>query len=148
MALAAVALGTLLPPRIGVSLTPSLDHRLFWVSRNPPHVGQGNYVLFVDRELARRVGKPEVPNIFKRIRCDEGDTLTVDEAKRFFCNGVFLGVAKDYSRTGERMRHFTFNARIPPGFMFVMGEHRDSYDSRYFGLVAKNRVRARLYPIL
>ncbi|HEY6874228.1 MAG TPA: S26 family signal peptidase [Geobacteraceae bacterium] len=145
--LAAVVAGTVIPRHIGIILTPSLDHRIFWLSRNPHHVGRGDYVHFVDPELARKVGKPDTPDIFKRIRCDEGDILTVDAAKRFFCNGEFLGAAKDYSRKGEKMQYFTFNGKIPPGFMFVMGEHRDSYDSRYFGLKDKSRVRSRLYPI-
>ena len=145
--LAVVVTGTVIPRNIGIILTPSLAHRVFWVSRNPQHVGGGDYVYFEDAELARKVGKPEHPNIFKIIRCDEGDTLTVDAGKRFFCNGEFLGAAKDYSRKGERMQYFAFNGKIPRGFMFVMGEHNDSYDSRYFGLEEKSRVRAKLYPI-
>lgn len=145
--IAAVVVGTVTPRHLGIILTPSLDHRLFWVSRDPQHVKRGEYVYFVDAELARKVGKPEVPNVFKIIRCDEGDILTVDAAKCFFCNGEYIGMAKDYSRKGEMMPQFEFNGRIPPGFMFVMGEHKDSYDSRYFGLVEKSRVVARLYPI-
>ena len=147
MALAAIIAAIVVPRHIGIILTPSLDHRVFWVSRNPQHVGRGDYVHFVDPELARKVGKPDTPDVFKRIRCDEGDILTVDGEKRFFCNGEYLGIAKDYSRKGEKMQYFAFNGKIPPGSMFVMGEHPDSYDSRYFGLKDKSRVRARLYPI-
>ena len=145
--LAVTVAGTVIPRKIGIILTPSLAHRVFWVSRNPHRVERGDYVFFEDAELARKVGKPEHPNIFKRIRCDEGDTLTVDVGKRFFCNGEFLGAAKDFSRKGERMQYFSFSGKIPRGRMFVMGEHKDSYDSRYFGFVDKSRVRARLYPI-
>ncbi len=145
--LAVVVAGTVIPRRVGIILTPSLAHRFFWVSKEPEHVGRGDYVYFEDAELARAVGKPEHPNIFKIIRCDEGDTLTVDVQKQFSCNGEFLGVAKDYSLKGEKMPFFVFNGKIPPGFMFVMGEHKDSYDSRYFGLKEKNRIRAKLYPI-
>src|SRR6185369_15810996 len=88
--LAVVVAGTVIPRHIGISLTPSLAHRIFWVSRNPNHVGRGDYVFFEDAELARKVGKPEHPNIFKIIGCDEGDTLTVDAEKRFSCNGEYL----------------------------------------------------------
>ena len=144
---AVVVAGTVIPRRIGIILTPSLAHRIFWVSKDPQQVGRGDYVFFEDAELAKAVGKPEHPNIFKIIRCDEGDTLTVDAEKRFFCNGDFLGVAKDYSLKSEKMQYFDFNGKIPKGFMFVMGEHKDSYDSRYFGFKEKSRVRAKLYPI-
>ena len=146
--LVAVVAGTVIPRRVGIILTPSLSHRFFWVSRDPSHVGRGDYVFFVDPDLARKVGKSEHPNIFKIIRCDEGDTLTVDANREFFCNGEFLGTAKDYSLKGEKMQYFDFNGKIPKGLMFVMGEHKDSYDSRYFGLEEKSRVRAKLYPIL
>lgn len=145
--LAVVVAGTVIPRRIGIILTPSLAHRIFWVNREPQRVGRGDYVFFEDAELAQKIGKPDHPNIFKIIRCDEGDTLTVDAGKRFFCNDEFLGVAKDYSLKGEKMQYFAFNGKIPKGFMFVMGEHKDSYDSRYFGLKEKSRVRAKLYPI-
>jgi len=144
---AMVVAGTVIPRRIGIILTPSLAHRIFWVSKDPQQVGRGDYVFFEDAELARKGGKPEHPNIFKIIKCDEGDILTVDAEKRFFCNGESLGVAKDYSLKGENMQYFAFNGKIPKGFMFVMGEHKDSYDSRYFGLKEKSRVRAKLYPI-
>ena len=145
--LAVVVAGEVIPRRIGITLTPSLSHRIFWVSRNPHSIGRGDYVFFEDAELARTVGKPEHPNIFKIIRCDAGDTLTVDADKRFFCNGEFLGVAKDYSLKGEKMHSFNFNGKIPKGSMFVMGDHKDSYDSRYFGLKDKSRIRAKLHPI-
>ena len=144
---AVLVAGTVIPRHIGIILTPSLAHRIFWVSKDPQQVGRGDYVFFEDAELARKVGKPEHPNIFKIIKCDEGDTLTVDAEKRFFCNGESLGVAKDYSLKGENMQYFAFKGKIPNGFMFVMGEHKDSYDSRYFGLKEKSRVRAKLYPI-
>ena len=147
MILVAVVAGTVIPRKIGITLTPSLDHRIFWVNRNPERVGRGDCVFFMDPELARKVGKPDVPNFFKIIRCDEGDIMAVDAEKRFFCNGAFMGTAKDYSRKGEKMQYFEFNGEIPRGFMSVMGEHRDSYDSRYFGFVDKSRVRAKLYPI-
>ncbi|MBI1919707.1 MAG: S26 family signal peptidase [Geobacter sp.] len=147
MILIAALAGTVIPRKIGITLTPSLDHRIFWMNRNPERVGRGDCVFFVDADLARKVGKPDVPNFFKIIRCDEGDNLYVDAGKSFYCNGEFLGSAKDYSRKGEKMQYFAFNGNIPKGFMFVMGEHRDSYDSRYFGFVEKSRVRARLYPI-
>lgn len=83
----------------------------------------------------------------KIIGCDEGEVLTVDANKYFYCNGEYLVKAKDLSLKGEMLQHFIFNGKIPEGFMFVMGQHKDSYDSRYFGLLEKTRVIAKAYPL-
>jgi signal peptidase I/conjugal transfer pilin signal peptidase TrbI len=87
-------------------------------------------------------------DVMKILGCNEGDLLAVDAEKRFYCNGEYLVRAKDYSLKGEPLRHFVYRGTVPKGFMFVMGEHKDSYDSRYFGLVDKSRILAKAYPIL
>lgn len=83
----------------------------------------------------------------KRVECDEGEQLSVDESKTYFCSGRYLGRAKDRSRAGEAVRHFCFNGVVPAGKMFVMGDHIDSYDSRYIGFVDKAEVVGRAWPI-
>lgn len=139
--------GTLLPYKISVTLTPSLKHRVYWLTRNPDHVGRGEYVLFHDKELAAKIGMKKSEDMMKLVGCNEGEMLTVDAEKKFYCNGEYLVRAKDFSLKGEPLQHFTFNGTVPKGAMFVMGEHKDSYDSRYFGFVDKSRILARAYPI-
>ena len=139
--------GTLLPYKISVTLTPSLKHRVYWLVRNPDRVERGDYVLFHHKELVMKVGMKKSEEMLKVVGCDEGDLLTVDCQKRFYCNGEYLVQAKEFSLKGEPLRHFVFNGPVPNGFMFVMGQHKDSYDSRYFGLVEKSRIRAKAYPI-
>lgn len=139
--------GTLLPYKISVTLTPSLKHRVYWLVRSPDRVGKGDYVLFKDRELTTRMGMKQSEVVMKILGCNEGDLLTVDAEKRFFCNGDYLVRAKDVSLKGETLKHFSFTGAVPKGFMFVMGEHKDSYDSRYFGFVDKSRIMAKAYPI-
>ena len=139
--------GTLLPSKISVTLTPSLKHRVYWLVRNPERVGRGDYVLFRSRDLIARMGVTKTEEMLKLVGCDEGDLLTVTGEKKFFCNGEYLVRAKDLSLKAVPLRHFVFNGTIPTGYMFVMGQHRDSYDSRYFGLVEKSRIRAKAYPL-
>jgi signal peptidase I/conjugal transfer pilin signal peptidase TrbI len=140
--------GTLLPYKISVTLTPSLKHRVYWLVRNPERVGKGDFVLFRHQELTTRMGMKRSEDVMKILGCNEGDLLAVDAEKRFYCNGEYLVRAKDYSLKGEPLRHFVYRGTVPKGFMFVMGEHKDSYDSRYFGLVDKSRILAKAYPIL
>ena len=139
--------GTLIPYKFSVTLTPSLKHRIYWLTRNPDKVVRGDYILFHHKELAAKVGMKKSEEMLKVIGCNEGDQLTVDEEKKFYCNGEYLVRAKDISLKGEPLQHFVFNGQIPKGVMFVMGQHKDSYDSRYFGFVEKNRILAKAYPI-
>jgi len=143
-----LAVGTALPYKISVTITPSLTKRVFWINHNPDHVGHGDYVLFTYRNetIANILGKKS-EDMMKIIGCDEGETLTSDENKNFYCNGEYLVKAKDRSLKGVPLRQFVYKGEIPAGFMFVMGHHRDSYDSRYFGLLEKSRVIAKAYPI-
>jgi len=139
--------GTLLPYKISVTLTPSLKHRIYWLTRNPDRVVRGDYVLFRHKELSDRMGMKKTEDVMKILGCNEGDLLTVDAEKKFYCNGEYLVRAKDISLKGEPLQHFVFNGQIPKGVMFVMGQHKDSYDSRYFGFVDKNRILAKAHPI-
>jgi signal peptidase I/conjugal transfer pilin signal peptidase TrbI len=139
--------GTLLPYKISVTLTPSLKHRVYWLIRNPDKVMRGDYVLFRHKELSARMGMKKSEDVMKILGCNEGDLLTVDAEKKFYCNGEYLVRAKDISLKGEPLQHFVFNGTIPKGVMFVMGQHKDSFDSRYFGFVDKSRILAKAYPI-
>ena len=139
--------GTLLPYKFSVTLTPSLKHRVYWLTRYPDRVEKGDYVLFQFRELSARMGMKKSDDMMKILGCNEGDLLTVDSEKKFYCNGEYLVRAKDISLKGEPLQHFVFNGTIPKGFMFVMGQHKDSFDSRYFGFVEKSRILAKAYPI-
>lgn len=139
--------GTLIPYKISVTLTPSLKHRVYWLIRNPDKVVRGDYVLFRHKELSARMGMKKSEDVMKILGCNEGDLLTVDAEKKFYCNGEYLVRAKDISLKGEPLQHFVFNGTIPKGVMFVMGQHKDSYDSRYFGFVDKSRILAKAYPI-
>jgi signal peptidase I/conjugal transfer pilin signal peptidase TrbI len=145
--MALLVAGTLLPYKISVTLTPSLKHRVYWLIRNPDRLEKGDYVLFKHRELTARMGMKKSEVMLKILGCNEGDLLTVDAEKKFYCNGEYLVRAKDFSLKGEPLQHFEFNGTIPKGVMFVMGQHKDSYDSRYFGFVEKSRILARAYPI-
>ena len=139
--------GTLLPYKISVTLTPSLKHRVYWLIRNPDKVVRGDYVLFRHKELSARMGMKKSEDVMKILGCNEGDLLTVDADKKFYCNGEYLVRAKDFSLKREPLQHFVFNGQVPKGVMFVMGQHKDSYDSRYFGFVDKSRILAKAYPI-
>ncbi len=162
MLLAAFLFGLLIPSRFSVTMTPSLVHRVYLISRiqDAREIKKDSYVLFTLRKSYRRNGqpvdvmsavvleekhadgKPSVPApVMKIARCIPGDYLKVTD-RRYYCNNEYLGTAKEHSLKGEKVENFVYDGVIPQGKLFVMGEHRDSFDSRYFGFIEVTNVTA------
>lgn len=146
MIASAFAIGLLIPSRISVTITPSLQHRVFLVtdSSDPREIRKDMHVLFTVRS-PKIFGGKSTPAI-KLVGCAGGDHLEQKE-KDYYCNGVYLGRAKDFSLAGEKLNRFHYDGRIPEDSIFVLGEHKDSYDSRYFGFIKKKNVKKIAYPL-
>jgi type IV secretory pathway protease TraF len=50
-------------------------------------------------------------------------------------------------RTAPQTGH-TSECRVPPGALFVLGSHPQSFDSRYWGLVEPSEILGRVVPLL
>ncbi len=114
--------------------TESIGYRVFVRIWGAP--GRGDYVVF-KMSSKDRFYPNEV--LVKKVVCMEGDHLVVRDRK-YYCNGKYLCTAKKFSRKGEKLENFKFNGRIPKGMLFLMGPHKDSYDSRYYGFISTDRI--------
>ena len=148
----ASALGLALP-HVSITLTPSVRHRVWWLSKDIGQVRHGRYVLFrlpgekmAGMRVAESVRRDGDILAIKRVGCDEGETL-VRKGRDFYCGEEFLGHAREQSSTGKPMSPADVAGRIPPGRAFLVGDNPDSFDSRYFGLVSKDRYLAWARPI-
>lgn len=124
--------------------SPSLKYTFFYVNvkRKEPRVG--DYVAFwlePDKIIKER------QKSLKEVVCGPGDVLEV-KGKDYYCNGRYLGRAKDRSLKGVPVDNFRWNGVIPQEHYFVMGSHRDSYDSRYYGFVKKEKILGIAKPLL
>ncbi len=142
--LVAVAVSFTLPRFFVVSLTGSLDKRLFWLSRDVKNVKRGDYVLYRHSNVATHFKEQ---TMIKHVRCDEGDVLDVDKGKSLTCNGEFIGHAKDTALNGTKLQNFVWHGKIPAGEFLPMGEHKDSYDGRYYGFIEKSKITYKAVPI-
>jgi conjugal transfer pilin signal peptidase TrbI len=128
------------------SLTPSLNYRFFWISGSPAAIAEartGDYVAFTEYVPAP-VNREAI--LIKRIGCAPGEQLSVDNNDAFFCNGKNLGHARHSTMEGAELKPFRFNGPVPPGKLFLIGDHPASFDSRYFGFVDRSRVKKRVWP--
>ena len=146
--LALIYLGSVIPRRISISPTPSIGHYVFLYKRHfkPSDIEKGSLVVV---PLYTRI----VPHcrpclVVKYIRCDSGERLDVRNRREFYCNNVFLGMAKTHSKKGVPVKIFQYHGVIPEGKFFAMGTCIDSYDSRYVGLEKKSDIKAIALPII
>ncbi len=142
-----IAGGALLPSRFAFTTTVSLKHRFFFlknVSGDVP-VRKNSYVMFPMHTQFILEGREFVA--IKQVSCQPGDTLEL-KGRDYYCNGEFIASAKPLSMKGEPLSAFRFSGPVPSGMLFVTGHHKDSYDSRYFGFVRKEDVKAIVYPII
>ena len=138
--------------RIFYAVSPSLNHRLFWLT--PVKTGQiievETYVVFpTPKEYSQMAGVHFAASTkaMKQVKCKGGQMLTVQGGK-FFCDSIFIGEAKERSLSGKPLRLFLFNGVVPGGKLFVMGAHKDSYDSRYMGFIDRSTVETTGTPLM
>jgi signal peptidase I len=82
----------------------------------------------------------------KRVACVSGEQLT-HSGRDFYCNGEFLARAKAWDKKGNPAVLFDFNGIIPREQYFALGEHEDSYDSRYWGFVDYSWILGKVHRI-
>lgn len=122
----------------------SVNFSCGYLDRQDTVPAKGQYVAFVFKALRNnKYGMRFV----KKVACVSGETLS-RSGRDFYCNGVFLGTAKQWDKHGNPAGLFGYEGVIPEGKYFAVGEHKDSYDSRYWGFADNSWVIGRVHVIL
>ncbi len=146
-AISALFFGLLLPGRIAVATSPSLDHRIFVITKRftPDEIRKNDYVVFTVRSHYIKDGRPV--RLLKKVSCVTGEKLEM-RSREYYCNGEYLGTAKQYSMRGEPVDAFAYSGTVPEGKLFVAGRSVDSFDSRYLGFIERRNVEGIARPLL
>lgn len=128
--------------------TDSLPYTFAYVRYGHHNYARGDLVVYAFDGGAQRF-YPGLRNqpFFKIIRGVPGDRVTV-QGREVFINGESVGVAGKYGP--KRVVLDPIDAMvIPPGYFYMQGISRDSFDSRYklSGLVRSDQVLAEVVPI-
>src|SRR3990172_1835378 len=91
--------GAIVPRHFSITLSPSLDYRVFYLDRRVNLIEKGSYVLFKKSHYLIDNGKEF--DVIKKIVCAEGDVFTT-EGRDYYCNSKYLGMAKDKSWSGKK----------------------------------------------
>ena len=106
---------------------------------------RGDVVVFI-------YPQDEDKDFIKRVVGVEGDTIEVRD-KRLYVNGETVADPHAHFAEGEEGRAVAPRDnygpfKVPPGYIFVMGDNRDrSYDSRFWGPVALDKVKGKAFLI-
>ena len=127
----------------GESMFPTLSTRdkllIIKVPRVYEKLNKGDLVIFNPPD------SPEQNEMFiKRVVAEENDYFLIKEGV-LYINGE--AQTESYVTTGNySTRNYNYvEGTVPPGMCFVMGDNRNnSNDSRTFGFVPKDRIRAKV----
>ena len=154
-----VIAGAAIPEYFAVTTTKSLNKRIYFINKGIriEKLKTGDYVMFsllkskqendLPAKLIKMIEDDGKELQIKRIGCSAGEEVK-NVGNDYFCKSQLIAIAKDYSLGGERLKKFEFSGKIPKDDMFLVGDHIDSYDSRYFGFIKAKDIIAMVYPLL
>ncbi|MBB5348407.1 S26 family signal peptidase [Desulfoprunum benzoelyticum] len=147
--LAALLVGAWLPERIIVSTSPSLEHRIFFLTRANSEIKLGDYLVFrhKDSDFVQKGLDPANDRMIKKVGCRPGNILSTDVERNYFCGHKLLGVALKKDSKGRSLPLFQFSGPVPEDSYFMVGTNPRSFDSKYFGFVHANDILYKALPI-
>lgn len=123
-----------------INYSDSLPHSLFWRTRaDPESIQRGAVVSFNHPGCEIRLAKC--------IAGLPGDQIKLLE-DMVYVNDLCIGECQHITPSGRILTTIQ-EQTIPPGLVFVYGQHLKSFDSRYneFGLVKIDDIKDVLWPI-
>jgi len=138
-----------------LSVTPSAGARVFWI-KDRCEFRRGEFAAVKPPPDDPFVPHPESVVLIKRFACMPGERIVV-KGLEYYClrrDGFkeLVAVAKTKSRKGKKLTPWHPEGGdslvIPDGFYFMANPDKDSYDSRYLGLISKDRIVYCVEPVL
>ena len=147
--LAALLVGAWLPGRLIISTSPSLDHRIFFLTRTKDSITTDDYLVFrhKDTRFVHKGLDQENDRLVKKVGCCPGDMLSVDSKRTFYCGERELGTALETDSKGHSLPVFDFTGVVPENSYFMVGRNPRSFDSRYFGFVHADEILYKALPL-
>ena len=147
--LAALLAGSWLPGRLIISTSPSLEHRIFFLTKAKDSIKIGDYLVFKheDTSFVHKGLDQKNDRLVKKVGCSPGNRLSVDSKRTFFCGQRELGKALKADSKGRSLPVFDFTGVVPDNSYFMVGTNPRSFDSRYFGFIHADEILYKALPI-
>ena len=130
--------------KLAVQYDYSVNFILGLLDKKDNVIEKDQYVAFFFKAVNNeRYGK----HFVKKVACLGGEYLK-NKGRDFYCGEKYIGTAKLFDKQGNPAGLFEYSGKIEESKLFVIGETRDSYDSKYWGFVDKHWIRGRVYKII
>ena len=123
-----------LDTRIFLNLTASMP-KAFYLKKSKTKLTIGEIIVF---KLNSKNG-----NFIKYVGGIEGDEFCIDASGALWVNG-FPAAQKNIDKYPDQTFNVSECQILKKGTLIVIGEHPDSYDSRYFGPIESSQVIAQV----
>ena len=115
-------------------------------SADPHQLQHNDYISFIFKKEGDRYVKPGM-KLTKRVACLPGEHLK-ETRTEVYCNDHLIGIVQPRDSRGRPVKPFIYDAKVPPGKLFVLGDNLMSYDSKYFGFIDTSWITEKiLFPI-
>jgi conjugative transfer signal peptidase TraF len=107
----------------------------YWVSKRPPNIGEIAVISppgWVRLYASERGYLPSDAWLLKPVTAIQ-PALVCRFGRHVLVNGKIVATAKDHDRMHRPLPVWKGCQTLNPTQIFVLGQHRDSFDSRYFG---------------
>ncbi|EFS20889.1 hypothetical protein FSBG_00386 [Fusobacterium gonidiaformans 3-1-5R] len=124
-----------------LNITPSMRIGLYLMDDydKKSKLEKGTIVLFSPPKLATKNRIYHNP-LLKKIVAIHGDVIEIKNSK-LFINKKYRGEIQEKDSYGNKINRLSNGSyTISPGEYFVLGEHPNSYDSRYYGALTKEEI--------
>lgn len=128
---------------VGINPTESQPYRFFLILKKASFK-HGDLVAF--RFPGSRYYKEGLLFV-KEIEGIPGDHLAVRQDRTAWLNGEFLDKVRATDSQGRPVEPYLYDGIIPEGRYFLYASAPKSYDSRYYGLIERERVVGRVIPL-
>lgn len=129
---------------IGINPTASQPHRVFIVLHGRPF-GRGDLVAF---GFSGSRYYPPGTVFVKEVRGLPGDRLAIRADRTVRLNDAAIDLVRATDSKGRAVEPFLFEGVVPEDAYFLYSPAPNSYDSRYYGLIAKSQIIGRVLPLL
>jgi conjugative transfer signal peptidase TraF len=128
---------------IGINPTQSQPYRFFLILKKAPFQ-DGDLVAF--RFPGSRYYEEGLLFV-KEIEGMPGDHLAIREDRTAWLNGEFLDQVRAADSQGQPVEPYMYDGVIPEGRYFLYAPAPKSYDSRYYGLIERERIVGKVIPL-
>lgn len=129
---------------IGINPTASQPHRMFVVLHGRPF-GRDDLVAF---QFSGSRYYPAGTVFVKAVKGLPGDQLEIRQDRTVRLNDAAMNAVRATDSRGRAVEPFLFEGAIPSDRYFLYSAAPNSYDSRYYGLIAKSQIIGRAVPLL